>query len=81
MAITDTQLKTLKFTSLRGSKDLIRPVGDDIILTAQKSHIYLNGSHLINTEFIDVKFLEKYLEKVIQAKRKTDNASRRKEQA
>ena len=74
MAITNDQLKKIKFVQLRGQKDLIRAVGDDIILTASKGHIYLNGMHMINIEFIEVDFLTKYIEKVIQSKRKADNA-------
>ena len=73
MAITHDQLRNLKFTKLKGINDFIRPVGHDIILTASKSHIYLNGQHLINTEFIDFKFLSKYLERVIQAKRTAEH--------
>ena len=83
MAITKTQLKQpidkggLGFTQIRGSSDLIRPVGDDntLILTSAGSHIYINGSHLINTEFMDIAFLKSYLEKVIQGKRKHDKAN------
>ena len=77
MAITKTQLKTLNFTQIRGSNDLIRPVGDDntLMLTSVGSHIYLNGSHLINTEFMDLAFLKTYLEKVIQGRRKHDKNS------
>ncbi len=33
-----------------------------------------NGAHLINMEFIDLDFLSKYIEKVIQAKRKSQHA-------
>ncbi len=76
MAIAKTQLKTIKFTQIRGSGDLIRPVGDDMMLTSNGSHIYLNGMHLINTEFMDLKFLKDYLEKVIQGKRKHDKHNR-----
>lgn len=72
MAITKTQLKTIGFTQIRDSSDLIRPVGDDIMLTAASSHVYLNGMHLINTEFMELDFLKTYLEKVIQGKRKHD---------
>jgi hypothetical protein len=78
MAITKTQLKTIKFTQIRGSGDLIRPVGDDLMLTATGSHIYLNGMHLINTEFMDLKWLDTYLEKVIQGKRRHDNSDKAK---
>ena len=67
MAITKTQLKTIGFTQIRESSDLIRPVGNDIMLTAAGSHVYLNGMHLINTEFMELDFLKTYLEKVIQA--------------
>tara|TARA_R100000541_G_C1852900_1_gene77922 strand:+ start:334 stop:579 length:246 start_codon:yes stop_codon:yes gene_type:complete len=81
MAITKTQLKTIKFTQIRDSSDLIRPVGDDLMLTATGSHIYLNGMHLINTEFMDLKWLDGYLEKVIQGKRKHDKNSRAKREA
>lgn len=81
MAVTDKQLKDLKFTPLKGTNNLVRPVGNDIIFTATKGHIYLNGSHLINTEFIDFKFLGQYIEKVIHAKRKTNNANNRKAEA
>lgn len=73
MAITNKQLGTIGFTLLKGSKNMIRPVGDDIILTASQAHIYLNGAQLINMEFIELAFLKKYLEKVIQAKRKAQN--------
>lgn len=76
MAITNKQLESLKFTRLKGQEQMIRAVGDDLILTATKAHIYLNGQHLINTEFIELKFLKQYIEKVIQAKRKTQNAER-----
>ena len=76
MAITHDQLRDLKFTKLKGINDFIRPVGHDIILTASKSHIYLNGQHLINTEFIDFKFLTKYLERVIQAKRTSQHGTK-----
>ena len=76
MAITHAQLESLKFTRVKGTTDMIRPVGDDLILTASKAHIYMNGKHLINIEFINVKFLESYIEKVIQAKRKSQNAER-----
>lgn len=72
MAITKTQLKTIGFTQIRESSDLIRPVGNDIMLTAAGSHVYLNGMHLINTEFMELDFLKTYLEKVIQGKRKYD---------
>jgi len=72
MAITNKQLADkLKFVMLRDSKNMIKPVGDDIIFTASKGHIYLNGMHLINTEFIDVKFLGDYLSRVINAKKKS----------
>ena len=70
MAITKTQLQTIKFTQVRGTQELIRAVGNDLILTASGSHIYINGSHLINTEFIDLDFFSKYIEKVIQGKKK-----------
>jgi len=73
MAITNKQLGTIGFTLLKESKNMIRPVGDDLILTASQAHIYMNGAHLINMEFIDLGFLKKYIEKVIQAKRKTQN--------
>ena len=76
MAITNDQLEQLKFIKVKGSKNYIRAVGDDIILTASQAHIYLNGMHMINIEFIDMKFLELYIEKVIQSKRKSDNARR-----
>jgi len=76
MAITKTQLVTIGFTQLRNSSDLIRPVGDDIILTSNGSHMYLNGIHLVNTEFITLAFLKEYLEKVIQGKRKHDKHER-----
>lgn len=79
MAITKTQLKTIKFTQIRDSSDLIRPVGNDLMLTATGSHIYLNGMHLINTEFMDLKWLDSYLEKVIQGKRKHDKNSTKRE--
>ena len=74
MAITNKQLGTIGFTMIKGSKNMIRPVGDDLMLTASKAHIYLNGSHLINTEYIELDFLKEYIEKVIQAKRKAQNA-------
>ena len=70
MAITKKQLQTVMFTPVRGRQELIRPVGNDLILTASGSHIYINGSHLINTEFIDLDFFKKYIEKVIQGKKK-----------
>lgn len=70
MAITKQQLQTLLFTPIKNSNDLIRPVGNDIILTASGSHIYLNGMHLINTEFIPLDFFKQYIEMVIQGKRK-----------
>jgi hypothetical protein len=70
MAITKQQLQTLLFTPIKNSSDLIRPVGNDIILTASGSHIYLNGMHLINTEFIPLDFFKQYIEMVIQGKRK-----------
>jgi len=74
MAITNKLLADkLKFTLIRGEKNMVRPVGDDIIFTASKGHIYLNGMHLINTEFIDIDFLAKYIEKVIHAKKKTNS--------
>ncbi len=72
MAITNKQLGSIGFVTLRESKNMIRPVGDDLILTASQAHIYLNGAQLINIEFIDLAFLKTYLEKVIQAKRKAD---------
>lgn len=70
MAITKQHLQTLKFTPIMGSSDLIRPVDNDIIFTASGSHIYLNGMHLINTEFIDLEFFKKYLDRVIEGKKK-----------
>jgi hypothetical protein len=72
MAITNKQLASIGFTMIKGNKTMVRPVGDDIILTASQAHLYLNGAHLINMEFIDLAFLTKYIEKVIQAKRKAD---------
>ena len=76
MAITNKQLADkLKFTQLKESKDMIRPVGDDIVFTAHKAHIYLNGMHLINIDFIDIDFLFQYIEKVIHAKRKVDSGA------
>tara|TARA_R110000764_G_scaffold230818_1_gene322166 strand:- start:1913 stop:2140 length:228 start_codon:yes stop_codon:yes gene_type:complete len=72
MAITNKQLSSIGFTMLKGSKNMIRAVGNDLMLTASQAHMYLNGAHLINMEFIDLAFLGKYIEKVIQAKRKTD---------
>jgi hypothetical protein len=79
MAITKTQLKTIGFTQIRNSGDLIRPVGNDLMLTAAGSHIYLNGMHLINTEFMELEFLKNYLEKVIQGKKKYDKHNSKKE--
>ena len=76
MAITKKQLTTIGFTQIRDSSDLIRPVGDDLMLTATGSHIYLNGMHLINTEFMELAFLKSYLEKAIQGKRKHDKKAR-----
>ena len=72
MAITNKQLSSIGFTVIKGSKNMIRPVGNDLMLTASQAHLYLNGAQLINMEFIDLAFLSKYIEKVIQAKRKTD---------
>ena len=72
MAITNKQLASIGFTMIKGSKNMIRPVGNDLMLTASQAHIYLNGSQLINMEFIDLAFLSKYIEKVIHAKRKAD---------
>ena len=74
MAITNKQLGTIGFTKVKDSKVMIRPVGDDIMLTASKSGLYLNGIHIINTEFIELDFLKKYIEKVIQSKRTAQNA-------
>ena len=70
MAITKEQLKTINFFQVKGKAELIRPVGDDIIFTAAGSHIYINGMHLINTEFIDLEFFKKYMERVIHGKKK-----------
>lgn len=70
MAVTYTTLKTLGFIQIKGQKELIRPVGDDCMLVASGSDIYRNGIHLINTEFIDIEGLKKYLEKAIQSKRR-----------
>ena len=72
MAITNKQLASIGFTIIKGSKNMIRPVGNDLMLTASQAHLYLNGAQLINMEFIDLAFLSKYIEKVIHAKRKTD---------
>ena len=72
MAITNKQLGSIGFTMIKGSKNMIRAVGNDLMLTSSQAHLYLNGAHLINMEFIDLAFLGKYIEKVIQAKRKTD---------
>jgi hypothetical protein len=72
MAITNTQLKTIGFTQVRNSDSLIRAVGDDLIITASAAHLYLNGVHLINTEFMSLDFVKKYIEDVIQGKRKFD---------
>ena len=72
MAITNKQLVSIGFTMMRNNKNMLRPVGDDIILTASQAHLFLNGAHLINMEFIDLAFLTKYIEKVIHAKRKSD---------
>jgi len=69
MAITNKQLGTIGFTKIKDSKSMIRPVGDDLMLSASKTGIYLNGVHMINTEYIELDFLKKYIEKVIQAKR------------
>ena len=80
MAITKTQLKTIGFSQIRESHDLIRPVGNDLMLTSVGSHIYLNGMHLINTEFMELSFLKDYLEKVIQGKRKHDKNTGRQEE-
>lgn len=80
MAITKTQLRTIGFTPIKDSSDLIRPVGNDIMLTASGSHVYLNGMHLINTEFMELDFLKTYLEKVIQGKRKHDKHKGKKEE-
>lgn len=79
MAITKEQLKKIKFVQLKGKAELIRPVGDDIIFTAAGSHIYINGMHLINTEFIDLDFFKKYIEKVIHGKKKHNKATHGKE--
>ena len=73
MAITNKQLGTIGFTTIKGSKNMIRPVGNDIMLTASQAHMYMNGAQLINMEFIELDFLKKYIEKVIQAKRKAQN--------
>ncbi len=70
MAIPKEQLKTIGFFQVKDKNELIRPVGDDIIFTAAGSHIYFNGMHLINTEFIDLAFFKTYIEKVIEGKRK-----------
>ena len=70
MAITKEQLKTIKFVQLKGKAELIRPVGDDIIFTASKNHIYINGAHLINTELIDLYYFKLYIERVIHGKKK-----------
>lgn len=70
MAVTYTTLKTLGFVQIKDQKELIRPVGDNCMLLASGNNIYMNGVHLINTEFIDIDNLKKYLEKAIQAKRR-----------
>ncbi len=70
MAITKEQLKKINFVQLKGKAELIRPVGDDIIFTAAGSHIYINGMHLINTEFIDLDYFKLYIERVIHGKKK-----------
>jgi len=76
MAITDKQLKEIGFTALRDSKDLIKPVGQDLILTVRSPHIYLNGMYLINIECIDKDFLNTYLDKVIQSKRRKERGNK-----
>ena len=74
MSITNKQLASIGFTIIKDSKNMIRPVGNDLMLTASQAHIYLNGAPLINTEYIELDFLKKYIEKVIQAKRRKENA-------
>jgi hypothetical protein len=73
MAVTYTTLKTLGFIQIKGQKELVRPVGDNCMLLATGNNIYMNGVHLINTEYIDIESLKKYLEKAVQAKRRDGN--------
>lgn len=70
MAVTYKTLETIGFTKVKDQDALVRAVGDNCVLVASGNNIFMNGALLINTEFIDLEGLKKYIEKAVQSKRK-----------